>query len=113
MAVKRRVAVDSDTEEGGSQFQKRARVQSDSDIEVDDAPQASGSTQRKQKASETADVDEDEEDIQQVAPDADEEKRFEQEHEDAIRERVFGGHRGQGVSEHSTISGIHYNHGLM
>ena len=115
MAVKRRAAADSDTEEGGSQAQKRARVQGDSDIEVDDAPQASGSrsTQRKQKASEAADVDEDEDDIQQVAPDADEEKRFEQEHEDAIRERVFGGHRGQGVSEHSTIIVIHSNHRLV
>ena len=101
MAIKRRVA-ESDSEVGPSQAStsKRARtIEEDSDVEVE----ASGSgtkLQGKQKASEamSVEVDEDEEDVQQVAPDADEEKRFEQEHEDAIRERVFGGHKGPGVS---------------
>ncbi|KAI0084778.1 P-loop containing nucleoside triphosphate hydrolase protein [Irpex rosettiformis] len=98
MAIKRRVVEESDSEVGGSQVAKRPRVRESNNVEVNGLPVASGShtVQDKQKPSEVIDVEEEDEDIQQMAPDADEEKRFEQEHEDAIRERVFSGQKGQG-----------------
>ncbi len=93
MAIKRRAVSEADTEIEGSQASKRIRTGGDDDVEVNDAPEASGSR------SAAVELDEDDADIQQVAPDADEEKRFEQEHEDAIREQVFNkGNKGQGVS---------------
>ncbi|KAI0682435.1 P-loop containing nucleoside triphosphate hydrolase protein [Cytidiella melzeri] len=96
-AKRRAAAVESDSEVGGSQSSKRARNAEESAVETNEASQANRNARgRKAAASEPIDLDEDDEYIQQDAPDEDEEKRFEQEHEDAIRAKVMGGRKGQG-----------------
>lgn len=105
MPPKRRAAaVESDSEGGSSQASKRARTLGDNDVEVEDAPQPSGSGTRgtQQRANEPIDVDEEDEDMGHAAPDEDDEKRFEEEHEEEIRRKVIGGHKGQGVSGRAT-----------
>jgi structural maintenance of chromosomes protein 6 len=100
MPTKRRAAsVETDSEVDASQPQKRARTAEDSEVEINDAPQASGSRSSgdKKRGDIPIEIDEDEEEIRQDVPDEDEEKRFEREHEDAIRAKVYSGHRGLGV----------------
>lgn len=100
MPPKRRAHADSDGEDlaEGSQASKRAR-QSESDDE------AGWRTQRdvKGKGKAKARVQDEEldigpvEQVEEIVPDADEEKRFEEEHEDQIRAKVLGKKQTQGV----------------
>lgn len=100
-AKRRAAAVESESEAGSSQASKRARPAEDSDVEIQEAPQASGSgsrSRRQESANEPVDVDDDDEEMEQREPDEEEEEQFEKDHEEAIRKKVLGGHKGQGVS---------------
>ncbi|KAI0338901.1 P-loop containing nucleoside triphosphate hydrolase protein [Trametopsis cervina] len=98
MTKRRAVAAESDSEPGSSQGSAPKRPRTDN-ARGDDQPRASGSGNgRGQEAiTEPILLEEYDDEIDEVAPDEDEEKRFEQEHEDAIRAKVFGGHKGQGI----------------
>ena len=103
MPAKRRVAaVESDSEAAGSQASKKARTAGDSEVEAEEAsaPRASGSGTRgtQQSIREPVDVDEEDIDMNHDGPDEDDEKKFEEEHEEEIRLKVIGGPKGQGVS---------------
>ncbi|KAK7690317.1 hypothetical protein QCA50_006974 [Cerrena zonata] len=111
MAKRRATHNDSDGEDfaEGSQASKRAR-QSESDNEVHAHPR---STQRDVKGKGKAKAQDDEldigpvEQVEEIVPDADEEKRFEEEHEDQIRAKVLGKKQTQGgIAEMGIIESL-------
>ena len=100
MAPKRRVVqADSDNEEG-SQASKRPRQTTESEDEEEEvhvrrAQRNAKGKGRARATDEDADADDQ---VEEIIPDADEEKRFEEEHEDKVRALVLGKKPTQGVS---------------
>lgn len=87
--------VDEGSEVEASQASKRARTAEDSDVELNERAQPS---ERPKPNGQQAEDAEDDEVVEQVKPEEWEEDEFEKKHEDAIREKVFAGPKGQGVS---------------
>ncbi|PCH39760.1 nucleoside triphosphate hydrolase protein [Wolfiporia cocos MD-104 SS10] len=119
MAKRRAVTINSDDEDGlrrSSQSSKRARTNDVIEDEADEALRTSKSKRKgkeRQRDDEDADEeeDEDEESLKQVTPDEDEEKRFEEEHEEEIREKLMSKGRIQGgVAEMGIIESLEMHH---
>ncbi|CAL1712529.1 unnamed protein product [Somion occarium] len=96
MAKRRATRNDSDTEdlEEGHQASKRARTSSSNDEEPGEARNRNGRDPKgkgKDRDKDDGDLDIDGEDqVEQIVLDEDEEKRFEEEHEEQIRAKVLG-----------------------
>ncbi|GBE83226.1 Structural maintenance of chromosomes protein [Sparassis crispa] len=113
MPPKRAITIHSDDEGSApesSPASKRARTQEDSDTGLASRPKRAtkGKGKSRQRTEEAVDlVDEEEDAVEQTAPDEDEEKRFEEEHEEEIRENLMSKGKAQGgIAEMGIIESI-------
>lgn len=105
MPSKRQAPIESDVEEnsGASLVSKRARTAEDSDEELTSTqPTSPRSTKARGKVRQTDNDlqlggEESEDDIGPMVPNEDEERRFEEENEQSIRERIANRGKVQGV----------------
>ena len=98
MAKRRAAPADSDSESDQPQPPKRARTNGHSQGPA--VPRASGSRTANRGADNDEPLEiEDEEEVDQAAPDAEQEKEFEEQHEDDIREKIMNTNKTTGVRD--------------
>lgn len=95
--AKRRAVADSDDENASQPASKRSRTTESDEEEQPHAPRATKG--KKAAANEAMELDEDEEGgVAEIQPDDAAEKKFEEENEELIRERLMSKSKTQGVS---------------
>ena len=95
MPKRRATASESDSEAEQPQAPKRARINGHSEDAT--APRASGSRHANGADNDEPLVVDDEEEVEQEAPDAEQEKKFEEQHENDIRAKIMNTNKVTGV----------------
>ena len=99
MPPKRRaVTVESDTEVDEAHASKRARTGDDKKVATTSKTKSRRAEDDAEDGEEPIVVDEDEDIHEDIAPTADDEKKFEEQHEELIRAKVMSQNKHQGVS---------------